>query len=60
MVGDNPTRPRLASAVNRLAAIFQKLQKPPTRPVNGLFGELFVLCEAEMPCAPLMLGVSTI
>jgi Putative PD-(D/E)XK family member, (DUF4420) len=43
MGGDNPTRPQVASAVNRLAAIFQKMQKPPSRPLNGLFGELYIL-----------------
>ncbi len=43
MVGDSPSRPKLASAVNRLAAIFQKMQKPPARSVNGLFGELYIL-----------------
>lgn len=43
MIGDRPTRPQVAAAVNRLAAIFQKMQKPPSRPVNGLFGELYLL-----------------
>jgi hypothetical protein len=43
VVGDRPTRSQLAAAINRLAAIFQKLQKPPSRPVNGLFGELYLI-----------------
>jgi len=33
----------MATAVNRLAAIFQRMQKPPSRPVNGLFGELYII-----------------
>lgn len=49
MIGDNPTRSQVAAAVNRLAAIFQKLQKPPARPVNGLFGELYILWRSGNP-----------
>lgn len=43
MLGDNPTRAHIATAVNRLAAIFQKIRQPPARPLNGLFGELYLL-----------------
>ncbi len=49
MVGDSPAPRAVASAVNRLAAIFQKMQNPPTRPVNGLFGELFVIWRSRNP-----------
>jgi hypothetical protein len=49
MIGDRPTGRNLAAAVNRLAAIFQKMQKPPTRPVNGLFGELYFLWQSGDP-----------
>lgn len=49
MIGDRPTRPQVAAAVNRLAAIFQKMQKPPSRPVNGLFGELYLLWRSGNP-----------
>ena len=43
MLGDQPTRTQIATAVNRLAAIFQKVRRPPARPLNGLFGELYLL-----------------
>jgi Putative PD-(D/E)XK family member, (DUF4420) len=49
MVGDRPSRTQLASAVNRLAAIFQKMQKPPARSVTGLFGELYLLWRSGNP-----------
>jgi hypothetical protein len=49
MVGDRPAQRVVASAVNRLAAIFQKMQNPPTRPVNGLFGELFLIWRSGNP-----------
>ena len=43
MLGDQPTRALIATAVNRMAAIFQKVRRPPARPLNGLFGELYLL-----------------
>ena len=43
IIGDRPAQRAVASAVNRLAIIFQKMQNPPSRPVNGLFGELFLI-----------------
>ena len=43
MLGDQPTRALVATAVNRMAAIFQKVRRPPARPLNGLFGELYLL-----------------
>ena len=43
MLGDNPTRVQIATVVNRLAAIFQKIRQPSARPLNGLFGELYLL-----------------
>jgi len=43
MLGDRPTRAQISVAVNRLAAIFQKIRQPPARPLNGLFGELYLL-----------------
>lgn len=49
MVGDRPKRRELASAVHRLAAILQKLKTPPSRPVNGLFGELYLIWRSENP-----------
>jgi len=49
MLGDTPAQRAVASAVHRLAAIFQKMQKPPTRPVNGLFGELYLIWRSGNP-----------
>jgi len=49
MLGDSPAQRSVASAVNRLAAIFQKMQTPPPRPVNGLFGELFLIWRSGNP-----------
>lgn len=49
MVGDRPAQSVIASAVHRLAAIFQKMRKPPERPVNGLFGELYLIWRSGNP-----------
>src|SRR6266404_3956303 len=49
MVGDRPKQREVASAVHRLAAIFQKMQKPSARPVNGLFGELYFVWRSGNP-----------
>ena len=43
VLGDQPTRTQIATVVNRLAAIFQRIRHPPARPINGLFGELYLL-----------------
>ena len=48
-IGDNPARREIASAVRRLAVIFQKTQKPPARTVNGLFGELYLISRSSNP-----------
>lgn len=49
IVGDRPAQHTVASAVHRLAAIFQKTQKPPARTVNGLFGELYLIYRSTNP-----------
>jgi hypothetical protein len=49
MVGDLPKPRELASAVHRLAAIFQKMQRPPSRPLSGLFGELYFIWRSSNP-----------
>jgi hypothetical protein len=43
IVGNQPNAESLKSIVTRLASIFQQLDNPPTQPVVGLFGELFVI-----------------
>jgi Putative PD-(D/E)XK family member, (DUF4420) len=49
ILGPHPIRSAVAHAVHRLALIFQRLQSPPTRPVNGLFGELFLIRTSRCP-----------
>jgi Putative PD-(D/E)XK family member, (DUF4420) len=49
ILGDTPSRTAVGAAVNRLAAIFAKLQQPPTRSLNGLFGELFLIRSSGNP-----------
>lgn len=48
-LGDSPSRSALASAVQRLASIFQSTRKPPVRSLNGLFGELFLISRSRSP-----------
>ena len=48
-LGDSPSRTELAAAVRRIASIFQNISKPPVRPLNGLFGELFVISRSRYP-----------
>ena len=38
-----PTSDDIAAAIERMAALFQALERPPTRAVQGLWGELFVI-----------------
>lgn len=47
--GDPPAAREIAGAISRLAAIFQKMQRPAARPVNGLFGELYLLWRSTNP-----------
>lgn len=48
-LGDSPSRSALASAVQRLASIFQSIRIPPVRSLNGLFGELFLIARSRNP-----------
>ena len=43
ILGERPTPDQIAISVNRLVAILQKVKQPATRPLNGLFGELYLL-----------------
>jgi hypothetical protein len=49
VLGKKPTQHEVASAVNHLAAILQKMEKPQSRPVNGLFGELLAIRRSASP-----------
>lgn len=53
MVGDQPRRSGVASAVNRLVAIFRRAQAVPRRTINGLFGELYVISRSRNPAKAL-------
>lgn len=48
-LGDSPSRSALASAIQRLVSIFQSIRRPPTRSLNGLFGELFMISRSRNP-----------
>lgn len=49
ILGPNPSRAAVSDAITRLAHIFQRLQSPATRSVNGLFGELFLIRQSRNP-----------
>ena len=49
VLGDEPTQKVIDLTVRRLASIFQKMQKPPTKTVNGLFGELYLIYRSASP-----------
>ena len=47
VLGGQPRRSQIAIAVNRIADIFQRVRKPSTRPISGLFGELYLLLRSR-------------
>lgn len=47
LVGSRFTHETLADAVNRLADVFQKMSRPASRTLNGLFGELFLILRSN-------------
>jgi len=49
IMGDKPKQRQVASTLHRLAEIFQRMQKPASRPVNGLFGELYLIWRSVSP-----------
>ena len=49
MLGDAPSGRDVAGAVQRLAAMFQRILTPASRPVAGLFGELFLIASSTTP-----------
>lgn len=44
-----PTASELSQAIERIAALFLALERPPTRAVQGLWGELFLIANSEQP-----------
>ncbi len=52
LIGPAPPPTEVAAAINRLAAMFRALRRAPTRSLNGLFGELFLIwSSANVPHA---------
>lgn len=49
ILGPNPSGVAVRDSITRLAHIFQRLQSPATRSVNGLFGELFLILRSRSP-----------
>lgn len=48
-LGTSPSQNQLADSIRRIASIFQNIRKPPTRSLNGLFGELFFISQSKEP-----------
>lgn len=49
LLGEAPSRGAIASAVQRLASIFQSIRRAPVRSLNGLFGELYLISRSGVP-----------
>ena len=49
-VGPEPSQAELTTAIDRIAALFHVLERPGTRSVQGLWGELFVIVHSRDPC----------
>jgi len=49
LLSPSPGPADIAAVIHRLAFIFRKLQQPPARTVNGLFGELFLIRQSRNP-----------
>jgi hypothetical protein len=49
IIGPMPSIRSVADAVGRLVELFQRLARPATRSITGLFGELYVI---HMSCSP--------
>ena len=53
VLGQSPTTAELSTVVHRFAAMFQRLRKPPSRSVSGLFGELYLIRRSRTPARTL-------
>jgi hypothetical protein len=49
ILGDKPSQNSITKAISRLADIFQQIQNPPAKHVNGLFGELLIIKTSRSP-----------
>lgn len=53
MLGEHPSQKTVASVVQKLIELFKIMQRPPSRTVNGLFGELYLISRSVDPCKAL-------
>jgi len=53
LVGTDATAGTVSTAIARMAALFQKRSAAPSRMVNGLFGELWIISASRDPVATL-------
>ena len=53
MLGEGAGPEEIGEAVHRVAVIFERMRRPPTRTVNGLFGELYVIARSADPAKAL-------
>lgn len=49
LIGNRPTQKSVATAIFYLASIFQEIDTPPKRAVNGIFGELYLIWRSASP-----------
>ena len=60
IVGPQPTLQRVIDAVRRLVDLFQRLSRPSSRSVTGLFGELYAIHVSTSPATAVEAWRSTI
>lgn len=60
IVGPNPSIHVIASAVRRLVELFQRLSRPASRSVTGLFGELYAIHRSRSPNVAMQAWRSTV
>lgn len=54
MLGEYPSQKTVESVVRKLIELFKIMQRPPTRAVNGLFGELYLISRSVDPIKTLI------
>lgn len=60
IIGSAPTVQSVAEAVRRLVELFQRLSRPATRSVIGLFGELYLIHRSRSPKISVLAWRSTV
>jgi len=49
LLGESPTADDIFRAINRLVDLFRSIAKPPQKPIQGLWAELFLIARARNP-----------